>query len=226
MDVSAMTQSDYLLARTFCTPVHTSAPRLRHHLRFALHLIYRSHTTLLHLTSPERTRPDPTRPDPITRNPTRPNPTSAKPTPPSAVLPSRFFSYFQANWGRHSVVSHRNRSLRLGMAGRGSGDTIIRLGWHVQRLRKRESSSHGQVPGLCITVIMQFHEFRRGRAPGALRRDHCQHGMLRTAADRPPPSIIAIVPVNSASVWQVPHCGDSIRGTLTLTVFLVCVEVF
>ena len=65
----------------------------------------------------------------------------------SAVLPSRFFGFFQAIWGRHSVVPHRNRSLRLGMAGRGSGDTIIRFGWHVQQLRQRESSSHGQVPG-------------------------------------------------------------------------------
>jgi len=65
----------------------------------------------------------------------------------SAVLPSRFFGYFQATWGRHSVVPHRKCSLRLGMAGRGSGDTIIRFGWHVQRLRQRESSSHGQVPG-------------------------------------------------------------------------------
>jgi len=81
------------------------------------------------------------------------------------------------------VVPHRNRSLRLGMAGRGSGDTIIRFGWHVQRLRQRESSSHGQVPGLCITVMMQLHEFRRGLAPGALRRDHCQHGVVRKAAD-------------------------------------------
>jgi len=60
-----------------------------------------------------------------------------------------------------------------------------RFGWHVPRLRQRESSSHGQVPGLCITVMMQFHKFRRGLAPGALRRDHCQHGMVRKAADRP-----------------------------------------
>ena len=103
----------------------------------------------------------------------------------SSVPPSRFFVYFQAIWGRHSVVTHRNRSLRLGIAGRGSGDTIIRFGWHVPLLRQRESSSHGQVPGLCITVMMQFHEFRRGPAPGALRRDHCQHGMVRKAADRP-----------------------------------------
>jgi len=52
--------------------------------------------------------------------------------------------------------------------------------------KRQESSSHGQVPGLCIGVIMQFHEFRRGFAPGELRRDDCQHGMVRTAADRPP----------------------------------------
>ena len=64
----------------------------------------------------------------------------------------------------------------------GSGDTIIRFGWHARRLSQRESISHGQVPGLCITVMMQFHEFRRGLAPGALRRDHCQSGMVRTAA--------------------------------------------
>jgi len=62
--------------------------------------------------------------------------------------------------------------------------------------------------------------------PGALRRDHCQQGMVRTAADRPPPSIIAILQVNSASDWLVLHCGDSIRGTLTLTVFLPCGKVF
>jgi len=43
----------------------------------------------------------------------------------SAVLPSRCLGYSRAIWGRHSVVPHRNRSLRLGMAGRGSGDTII-----------------------------------------------------------------------------------------------------
>jgi len=49
--------------------------------------------------------------------------------------------------------------------------------------------------------------------------------MVRTAADRPPPSIIAIVPVNSASDWLVPHCDDSVKGTLTLTVFLPCGEV-
>jgi len=73
--------------------------------------------------------------------------------------------------------------------------------------------------------MMRFHEFRRGLAPGALRRDHRQHEMVRTAADRPPPSIIAIVPVNSSSDWLVPHCDDSIRGTLTLTVFLPCGEV-
>ena len=73
--------------------------------------------------------------------------------------------------------------------------------------------------------MMQFNEFRRGLAPGALRRDHCRHGMVRTAADRPPPSIIAIVPVNSASDWLVPHCDDSIRETLTLTLFLPCGEV-
>jgi len=103
----------------------------------------------------------------------------------SAVLPSRFFGYFHAIWWRHSVVPHRSGSLLRGMAGRGSGETIIRFGWHVQRLRERESSSHGEVPSLCIAVIMQIHEFRRGLAPGALRRDHCQHGMVRTAADRP-----------------------------------------
>jgi len=101
----------------------------------------------------------------------------------SVVPPSRFFGYFQAIWGRHSVVPHRNRGLRLGMACRGSGDTIIRFGWHVPRTRKPESRSHGQVPGLCITVMMQFHEFRWGLAPGALRRDHCQHGVVRKAAD-------------------------------------------
>ena len=72
---------------------------------------------------------------------------SAARGPSSAVLPSRFFGYFQAIWGRRSVVPHRNRSLRFGMAGRGSGDTIIRFGWHVQRVRQRESSSHGQAPG-------------------------------------------------------------------------------
>jgi len=105
--------------------------------------------------------------------------------PSSAVPPSRFFGYFQAICERHSVMPHQNRSLRLGMAGRESGDTIIRFGWHVQRLRQRESRSHGQVPGLCITAMMQFHEFRRGLAPGALRRDHCQHRMVRKAADRP-----------------------------------------
>jgi len=103
----------------------------------------------------------------------------------SVVLPSRFFVYFEAIWGRHSVVPQQNRSLRLGMAGQGSVDTIIRLGLHVQRLRQRESSSHGQVSGLCSTVMMQFRKFRRGLAPGALRRDHCQHGMVRTVADRP-----------------------------------------
>jgi len=59
-----------------------------------------------------------------------------------------------------------------------------------------------------------------------LRRDYCQHGMVRTAADRPPPSIIAIVSVNSASDWLVPHCGDSNRGPLTLTVISPCGEVF
>ena len=107
------------------------------------------------------------------------------PRPPSAVPPSRFLGYFQAIWGRHSVVPHRNRSLRRGMAGRGPGDTFIRLGWPVPRLRRRESSSHGQVPGLCITVMMQSHEFRMGLAPGAVRRDQCQHGMVRKTADRP-----------------------------------------
>jgi len=29
----------------------------------------------------------------------------------------------------------------------------FRFGWHVQRLRQRESSSHGRVPGLCITTV-------------------------------------------------------------------------
>jgi len=103
----------------------------------------------------------------------------------SAVLPSPLSVHFQAVSWRHSVVPNRNHSQRFGMAGRGSGDTIIRFGWHVQRLRQRESSSHGQVSGLSITVMMQSHGFRRGLAPGALRRDHCQHGMVRTAADRP-----------------------------------------
>jgi len=68
------------------------------------------------------------------------------------------------------------------MACRGSGDAIIWFGWHVQRLRQREPSLHGQVPCLCTTVMMQFHEFRRGLAPGAHMRDHCQRGMVRTAA--------------------------------------------
>ena len=88
MDVPAMTRSDHLLACTFCTSDHTTVPRLCHHSRFALHLIYRAHTTLLDHTSPERTRPDPTRPDPITRNPTRPDPTPAKPTPPHWTRPA------------------------------------------------------------------------------------------------------------------------------------------
>ena len=74
--------------------------------------------------------------------------------------------------------------------------------------------------------MMQFHKLRRDLAPVALRRDHCQHGMVRTAADLPLPSIIAILHVNSASDWLVPHCDDSIKGTLTLTVFLPCGEVF
>jgi len=74
--------------------------------------------------------------------------------------------------------------------------------------------------------MMQFHEFMRGLAPGALRRDHCQHGMVRTAADRPWPSIVAILQVISASDWLVPHCSDTVRGALMLTVFLPCVEVF
>jgi len=30
---------------------------------------------------------------------------------------------------------------------------------------------------------MQFDEFRRGLAPGALRRHHCQHGVVRKAAE-------------------------------------------
>ena len=71
----------------------------------------------------------------------------------SAVLPSRFLGYLQAIWGRHSVVPLRNRSLRLGMACRGCGDTIIQFGWHVRRLRQRESSSLGKVSDLCITVM-------------------------------------------------------------------------
>jgi len=50
----------------------------------------------------------------------------------SAVLLSRFFGFFQAIWGRHSVVPQRNRSLRLETAGWGSRDLIIRFGWHVQ----------------------------------------------------------------------------------------------
>jgi len=101
----------------------------------------------------------------------------------SAVPPSRFFGYFQEIWGRHSVVPHRNRGLRLGVAGRGYSDTRNRFGWHVPRLRQRESSSHGQVPGLCIIVMMRILEFRRGLAPSALRRDHCEHGVVRKAAD-------------------------------------------
>jgi len=76
--------------------------------------------------------------------------------------------------------------------------------------------------------MRQLHEIRTGLAPGALRRDYCQHEKVRTAADRPPPSVIELVPVSSASDWLVPHCGDSIRGTLTLTVFFCqaarCVE--
>jgi len=67
------------------------------------------------------------------------------------------------------VVPHRNRSLRLEMAGQGSGDTKLRCEWHVHRLSHRESSSHGQVRGLYITVMIQFHEFRRALAPGAHR---------------------------------------------------------
>jgi len=74
--------------------------------------------------------------------------------------------------------------------------------------------------------MMQFHDFRRGLAPGALTRDHGQHEMVRTAAARSPPSIIAILQVNSASDWLAPHCVDSVRGTLTLTVFLPCGDVF
>jgi len=60
MHVPAMTRSDHILACTFCSSVHTIVPRLRQYSRFALHLIYRFHTTLLHPTSPEGTRPDPT----------------------------------------------------------------------------------------------------------------------------------------------------------------------
>ena len=87
----------------------------------------------------------------------------------SAVLPSCFFGYSHSILWRHIVVPHRNRSLRLEMAGQGSGDTKLRCEWHVHRLSHRESSSHGQVRGLYITVMIQFHEFRRALAPGAHR---------------------------------------------------------
>ena len=226
----------------------------------------------------------------------------------SAVPPSRFFGYFQVIWGRHSVVPHRNRSLRLGMAGRGSGDTIIRLGWHVPRLRQREKPTRPSpmLVYLCNDAVSRIQEGPRLRCTQARslsardgqessrpasasevdldarlcadRRQSCNanrqligshrsavkgcprtlrrpEGVARSAkvlalcvdgrasaprkqfrpplhALRPPPhpapptSIIAILQVNSASDWLVPHCGDSIRGTLTLTVFLPCGEVF
>jgi len=70
----------------------------------------------------------------------------------SAVPPSRLFGYFKAIWARHSVVRYTNRSPRLGMAGRRSGDTIILMGCRVPRQRQSESSSHNLVPGFCLTV--------------------------------------------------------------------------
>jgi len=45
------------------------------------------------------------------------------------------FGYLGAIRGRHSVVPRLNRALRLGMAGRRSGDTIKFLGQPDARLR-------------------------------------------------------------------------------------------
>jgi len=140
--------------------------------------------------------------------------------PPSAVPPSRFFDYSQPIWGRHSVVPHRNRSLRLGMAGRGSADTIIRFGWHVPRLRQRVSSSHGKFPGLSITVMMKFHEFRRGLAPGALRREHCRHGVVRKAADPASASEVDLDARPSRLVKRGSGCSSGFsRELMCLIVF-------
>ena len=54
--------------------------------------------------------------------------TVTSPPTSSAVLPMPLFGYLGAIRGRHSAVPHKNRALRLGMAGRRSGDTINFLG--------------------------------------------------------------------------------------------------
>jgi len=54
------------------------------------------------------------------------------------------------------------------MACQGSGDRNNWFGWHVQWLRQRESSAHGQDPGWCITAITQFHELRKAVYSGKI----------------------------------------------------------
>ena len=65
----------------------------------------------------------------------------------------------------HSVVLQGNRSLRLGMAGRGSGDTTIRFGWHVQRLRPVPGHRQAFVIAF-VTNIVERWLVETSQAPG------------------------------------------------------------
>jgi len=77
------------------------------------------------------------------------------------------FGYFGAIWGRHSVVPHLNRALRLGMAGRRSGDTINFLGQPDARLRHWEWCAYGQVHSKVGTVRQYIDVCGNGPRPQA-----------------------------------------------------------
>ena len=92
----------------------------------------------------------------------------------SAVLLSRFFGFFQAIWGRHSVVPQRIRSLRLETAGWGSRDLIIRFGWHVQWVKITRIKLTRPSPRIvyhCNDATSQIQEGRCTQARSLSGRD-------------------------------------------------------
>ena len=77
--------------------------------------------------------------------------TAAGWSPSSAVPPLHLFGYFKAVRARHSVVRYTNRSPRLGMAGRRSGDTIILVGCHVHG-QVNENQAHTAKSQACVAL--------------------------------------------------------------------------
>jgi len=67
------------------------------------------------------------------------------------VPPLRLFGYFKAIRARHSVVRYTNRSPRLGMAGRRSGDTMFLVGCHVHG-QVNENQAHTAKSQACVAL--------------------------------------------------------------------------